>query len=72
MNMYKITVEITETVTKNVGKKWLRIGTTGDGMPEYGYTPEIEKEVEEKKTIYTQVIANLDLYAVIKAINQKG
>ena len=36
----------------------------------YGYTPEIEKEVEVDREILKQTIEELDLAAVIKAINK--
>ena len=36
----------------------------------YGYTPEIEKEVEVERTILKQTIEELDLASVIKAINK--
>jgi hypothetical protein len=36
---------------------------------EYGYTPEIEKLVPEERTVLKQQVDELDLKAVIKAIN---
>jgi len=36
----------------------------------YGYTPEIEKTVEEKREVLKQVVEVLDLATVIKAINK--
>lgn len=36
---------------------------------EYGYSPEIEKNVSEETEIYRQKIEEMDLAGVIKAIN---
>ena len=68
--MYKVTVELTEMVTKTEGKEWAVCGHDEEGQRLYAYTPEIEKEVEVTEVIYTQLVANLDLNAVIKAINK--
>lgn len=37
---------------------------------EMGYTPVIEKEVEVERTIYEQTVDDLNMTAVIKAINK--
>lgn len=37
--------------------------------PVYGYTPAIEKEVSETRDVLTQEVDELDLAAVIRAIN---
>ena len=39
-------------------------------MDEYGYTPEVEKQVEVKREIYKQVVEDLDIVTVINAINE--
>ena len=66
--MYKITIEVTETIKKMKSKEWLCIGEK-DGERKMGYTPEIEREEEVKQIIYTQLVENLDLAVVIQAIN---
>lgn len=38
-------------------------------MPDYGYPPSVEKEIESTHEIFTQRVNSLDLAAVIKAIN---
>ena len=68
--MYKITIEEIKVVKKMGGKEWMTIGRDEDDKPAYGYTPEIDKEVEQTQIVYTQLIENLDLGAVIKAINK--
>jgi hypothetical protein len=35
----------------------------------HGYTPEIEKSIDEKREIFRQTVEDLDLSAVIRAIN---
>ena len=66
--MFKITIEKTEEVISTTGKDWKRVGGS-DGDPNYDYTPEIEKRVEVKTEILRQVVDELDLEKVIKAIN---
>lgn len=66
---YTITITKTETVTRKVGKEWKVIGQDPDQTDVYGYTPEIEKEVETETKILEQTVVDLDLHAVIKAIN---
>jgi len=66
--MYKITVEKTITETRLCGKDWKIISKKADN-PEYGYTPEIEKQVETRHTIYIQTVDELDLVSVINAVN---
>jgi hypothetical protein len=38
-------------------------------MEQLGYTPEIEKQVEVKREIFKQIVEDLNLVAVINAIN---
>lgn len=66
--MYKITIEQTETNKKISGKEWKCLSEK-DGKREMGYTPEIEKLVDEEIIIYTQIVEHLDLAVVIQAIN---
>jgi hypothetical protein len=67
--MYTITITETRLVNKVCGKEWKPEFTNGD-KTEYGYTPEIEKQVEEKRDVLTQVVDEIDLPAVIRAINK--
>ena len=52
-----------------VGHDWQPLVRTGD-KTEYGYTPETVKEVEVTEVIYTQLVDDLDLVAVIDAVNR--
>lgn len=74
--MFKITIEETRTVVKTVGKEWaivdqVPITDGGEVLKNVmGYTPLIEKPVPETKEIYAQTVEELDLHAVIRAINK--
>lgn len=78
MNMsYTITISKTETVNTAVGKEWRVVDQdiviSGDKpitKDVYGYTPEIIKDVESQREIFKQTVHDLDLMAVIKAINE--
>ena len=70
MATYKITVEIEEVVTRIAGKEWRPVSESKEGGTKYDYTPEIEKRVVEGKRIYEQTVENLDLVAVISAVNR--
>lgn len=76
MSVFKITIEETRTVVKTVGKEWGIVDqvpiTDGDEVLKnvMGYTPLIEKAVPETKEVYAQTVEELDLHAVIKAINK--
>ena len=67
--MFKVTIEEIKTIKKMGGKDWMTIGRDDNDKSIYGYTPEIEKDVEVKQIIYTQLVEILDLAVVIQAIN---
>lgn len=82
--MFEITIKQTRQVKKTLERKWVVIGTQevareerffGAGEPQtrienvHGYTPEEEGIVTESVTVLTQVVDELDMAAVIKAIN---
>jgi hypothetical protein len=72
--MYEITIKRTVTRTKTVGKKWdiieeYRNEEADRWEKKHGYTPLIEKEVEETTEVYKQAVENLDLRAIVLAIN---
>lgn len=65
---YIITIKESCHETRVRGKDWSK---GGDGDPEkFGYTPEIEKTVLVEREIFSQNTDELDLIAVIKAINK--
>ena len=66
---YEITIKKTEIREEPAGKTWDRVSTDADGNSEYGYTPEIIKKQTVETTVYRQVIDEIDLFAVIKAVN---
>ena len=68
--MFKIKIEQVQVVTRMVGKEWMQIGVKEDGKPEFGYTPLIEKDVEEETMVYTQQVDQLGLVKVINAVNE--
>lgn len=53
-----------------VGKDWCQV--KGDPGAEFGYTPEIEKTVSVTVERFNQTVDELDLIAVIKAVNGIG
>ena len=61
----KIEEHAIETVVR--GKEWKPVNNI-DGV-DYAYTPEIEKQEKVTRQIYVQNTDNLDLTAVIKAVN---
>lgn len=82
--MYKITIEETKNVLAMTGKQWAKVDTVeverddllrGPDEPRtrikevYGYTPEVEKMVEVKREVLIQIVDDMDLAKVIKAIN---
>lgn len=67
---YRITIQKVETITEKRRGEYTVIGTQPNGEPEYGYPPVIDTETKKDEKVYEQVVAELDLPAVIKAINQ--
>jgi len=67
MSRYKIVITEVTQERKICGKQWKPVN--GDPEKRYDYTPEIEKVVDVTREIYAQDTAELDLKAVIKAIN---
>lgn len=63
------TVKIMATVerTEKCGKDWKQV--SNDPKAEWAYTPEIEKTVRREVTMLEQTVDELDIGAVIKAIN---
>ena len=62
---YRIVIEETGIEAVICGKQWKPMSEGG----EYAYTPEIEKQQEVTRVIYTQNTESLDLIDVIKAVN---
>lgn len=77
MSTFTVKISKVETVVKTVGREWEVIGqeehtgSSGDTtmIDKRGYTPEIQKSVEVETDVYSQVVEDMDLSAVIKAIN---
>jgi hypothetical protein len=83
--IYEITIKRTQNVRKVLGKSWAKVGQeekardrqycSGEIDPKtymsdvYGYTPETESTATESVEILKQVVANLDMATVLKAIN---
>lgn len=68
---FTIRIDRNETVVKKCGKEWKVVGSDANqNNPKYGYTPEIEKEQEVVTKVFEQTVAELDLNAVIKAVNK--
>lgn len=69
--MYEIIIKKTVDKRKVIGKTWQSLEKIGDKSV-YGYTPEVESTQTETTEIYTQVVEELDLVAVINAVNKTG
>ena len=67
---YIITIVEKTTETKICGKEWQPISKNPDA--DYGYTPEIEKQVLVEREIFKQNTDKLSLVEVIKAVNGLG
>lgn len=67
--MKRFTVTVTEIgqEVRQVGKKWQR--GAGESPDEYGYAPEIETICDYEREVYRQNVDELDLTAVISAVN---
>jgi hypothetical protein len=72
---YTIKITKSERVTRKTGKEWKVVGQEPDPSgkymgDKYGYTPEIDREFTEETDVLKQTVEDLDLAAVIKAINK--
>lgn len=74
--MYTIVIKQVRNMVKTTGKDWTVVGekavfsgSVGSTVREYGYTPEIEKRVAVEREVLKQEVDELDLPAVIRAIN---
>ena len=65
---YKIVITEYCVEEKPAGKQWEE-GAGEDGKS-YGYTPEIIRKTVVERDIYSQDIEELDLKAVIQAVNE--
>ena len=66
---YRITIERIETVEQDCGKEWEVVEETPTGQNVYGYTPSIIKPVTVEAKVYEQIVDNMELSAVIRAVN---
>ena len=67
MTRYVITVTEVGQEQRTAGHEW-KLGAGKDSQS-FGYTREIERTCDYTRTIYTQLIDDLDLKAVIAAVN---
>lgn len=69
---YKITVEKTSLEARRGQSEHVKLSDTGgkDGGAEYGWVAKPNQEVEIKREVYTQFVEELDLIAVINAVNK--
>ena len=64
---YKITITETGQETRIIGNDW-KEGAHENGQS-FGYTPEIEATLDYERQLYQQHVDELDLKAVINAVN---
>jgi hypothetical protein len=66
--MYKITIEKTEEIKRVVGNTWAVVGQewvdAGGAVNKYGYTPEVEKVVEESRVVLLQTVESLAINGI--------
>ena len=73
--MFEIVIKNTKVVDKIIGGEWVTVGyekeldSSGKQVPKRGYSPDIVKKRTETFTVLSQEKEELDLIAVIKAIN---
>jgi len=69
--MYKITIEKTVSEVRSGNMEYQIISDTGgkDGKGEYGYVTKPDHTVSVQREVYSQVVDDLNLVAVINAIN---
>lgn len=65
---YKITIEQTSREQIKT-REYKQIGVKEDGDPKYGYVDD-EKTEDVKREVYSQRVDELDLVAVINAVNK--
>lgn len=64
-------IQITEiSQEKTLTEQEWKPVTTTDGKADYGYTPQIETVVKVNREVFKQNVDEIDLVAVIKAINK--
>lgn len=68
--MYHVRISKTEIVDKMQGRRWEKGGPEQVGNDGYGYTPMISKPTEVIIEVLSQSLEELDLPAVIKALNK--
>lgn len=66
---YTITIQQEREETRLTGREWQVLKQDADGKPERGYTPQVEERRIVKVTVLEQTVDELDIVAVIKAIN---
>lgn len=67
---YTITIEKAGSRIGVMPKTWQMLGQDADGKKNMGYTPEVEATIAYDEKIYEQIVEDLDLAAVIKAVNK--
>lgn len=68
MKRYKIVITEIGEERRTIGKEWAR-GAHPDDPAAFGYTPETVATRPYEREVYTQNVADMDMIAVIKAVN---
>lgn len=69
---YEIIIRHKRQIVSKVGNDWAVVGQevkNGAACNVFGYTPEIEKTVDVDRLVLHQVVDEIDLAAIIKAVN---
>lgn len=72
---YRVTVSAVVERTKQAGREWAVVENVpdptnpGQKMGKFGYTPAIEKTVEEQVPLFDQQVERLDMAALVLVVN---
>lgn len=64
--MFTVTITKTTIEERPMGREWKKLR---DDMPALGYTPEIMEKKEVELKVYEQTVDEIDIKAVIEAVN---
>ena len=68
--MFEVTITESRPCKIKKGNEWTSMGKLVDGSEPRGYTPEIEVDGTETIKRFHQIVDDLDMVGVIKAVNK--
>lgn len=71
--IYKVTITQVRTESTIKGKEWVQgAAQTPDEPNKWGYTPQVIEIKDVTREIYSQSVEDLDIEAVVRAVNKIG